>query len=267
MNERTIPVSSLNVFCLLARRGARALNIHHVGRLNPASERHSKADKYRTNDRRITLNIFNPQGGDQDTLVTLDVFPDMTLSTLRESVHADTAVSPTSQHIYHNGRLITDDSKTMEELQITDGDMLAVHVRDIRSGAGAGAAEGSGAASNPQSQATQPAQPPAQRRRPGDTDPELIRLQILGDPALRQQLQRQNAELASAVDDPARFSQLFQAAQDQERRERLGRQREIERLNEDPFNIENQRKIEDMIRQERVMENLQNAMEHNPEGS
>lgn len=217
--------------------------------------------------RRITLNIFNPQAGDQDTLLTLDIFPDMTLSTLRESVHADTNVPATSQHIYHNGRLITEDSKTMEQLEIADGDMLAVHVRDMR-----GSGAGSGAGPRAQSQAQAPTQQPRRQqdggggRAGGENDPELIRLQIMGDPALRQQLQRQHPELASAVEDPARFGSIFRDSQDQERRDRRERQREIERLNEDPFNIENQRKIEDMIRQERVMENLQNAMEHNPEG-
>lgn len=114
----------------------------------------------------------------------------------------------------------------------------------------------------------QPRRPQAARPRPGggENDPELIRLQVLGNPALRQQLQGQHPELASAVDDPARFARIFTDSQDRERRERNERQREIERLNDDPFNVENQRKIEEMIRQERVMENLQNAMEHNPEG-
>ena len=83
---------------------------------------------------------------------------------------------------------------------------------------------------------------------------------------MRQQVQRQNPELAAALEDPARFARILQDSVDRDQRERLERQREIERLNDDPFNVENQRKIEEMIRQERVMENLQNAMEHNPEG-
>lgn len=210
--------------------------------------------------RRITLNIFNPQAAEQDSLLTLEIFPDMTVSTLRESIQAEASINPTSQHIYHNGRLISDDTKTMEELQIADGEMLAVHVRDMRGSTGV-----PNQAQRPQTQAVPPPQPP--RRRPGgDNDPELIRLQVLGNPALRQQLQGQHPELAAAADDPARFAQILHDSQDRERRERVERQREIERLNDDPFNIENQRKIEEMIRQERVMENLQNAMEHNPEG-
>ncbi|UKZ73992.1 DNA damage-inducible protein 1 [Trichoderma virens FT-333] len=196
---------------------------------------------------RITLNVFNPHGGDQDSLVTLEVFPDMTVSTLRESVLSEAGIPPTSQHIYHNGRLISDDAKTMEQLQIGDGDMLAVHVRDMR-----------GSTGPPESAGRPPAAAP-------ENDTEMLRLQILGDPAVRQQLSRQHPELAAAIEDPARFRRIFLDSQDRERREREMRQREIERLNEDPFNVENQRRIEEMIRQERVMENLQNAMEHNPE--
>ncbi|RBR03308.1 hypothetical protein FVER53590_06120 [Fusarium verticillioides] len=199
---------------------------------------------------RITLNIFNPQAGEQDSLLILEIFPDMTLATLRESIQAESTVPPTSQHIYHNGRLISDDTQTMEQLQIVDGEMLAVHVRDMRGSTGV---------------PEQPRRPQPRRPAQNEQDPELIRLQILGQPALRQQLQSQHPELAAAVDNPARFAQIFRDSQNREQRERQERQREIERLNDDPFNVENQRKIEEMIRQERVMENLQNAMEHNPE--
>lgn len=211
--------------------------------------------------RRITLNVFNPHGGDQDSLVTLEVFSDMTVSTLRESVQAEAGIPPTSQHIYHNGRLISDDAKTMEQLQIGDGDMLAVHVRDMRGST----VPPEPAGRSPAAARQQPsAAPPAPAGVENDT--EMLRLQILGDPAVRQQLSRQHPELAAAIEDPARFRRIFLDSQDRERREREMRQREIERLNEDPFNVENQRRIEEMIRQERVMENLQNAMEHNPEG-
>ncbi|QYS93479.1 DNA damage-inducible protein 1 [Trichoderma simmonsii] len=209
--------------------------------------------------RRITLNVFNPHGGDQDSLVTLEVFPDMTVSTLRESVQSEAGIPPTSQHIYHNGRLISDDAKTMEQLQIGDGDMLAVHVRDMR-----GSTVPPEAAGRPPAAARQQ-QSAATAAAGAENDTEMLRLQILGDPAVRQQLSRQHPELAAAIEDPARFRRIFLDSQDRERREREMRQREIERLNEDPFNVENQRRIEEMIRQERVMENLQNAMEHNPE--
>lgn len=137
----------------------------------------------------------------------------------------------------------------MAELSITDGDLLALHIRDTR-----------GARPEPQQ-----SQPPT--RQLPEQNAELIRLRILGDPQLRAELQRAQPELAASVDNPEQFAQYFHANAERERRALQERQQAIQRLNEDPFDVEAQAKIEEMIRQERVMENLQNAMEHNPEGT
>lgn len=126
--------------------------------------------------------------------------------------------------------------------------MLALHVRDMR-----------GTTGLPETR--RPA-----RRRAGQPDPEVVRLRILGSPTARQELQRQNPELAAALEDPQRFAQIINDHHAREERERFERQQLIQGLNDDPFDIEKQRRIEEMIRQERVMENLQNAMEYNPEG-
>lgn len=182
----------------------------------------------------------------------------MTIETLRESIRAEANVPSESQHIYHNGRLLSDDAQTMEQLQVGDGEMLAVHIRPTRSTT----------ASAPQAQEPQQPQPQQQagNRRAGGQDSETVRLQIMANPTLRQQLARQYPELAAAVDDAARFSQIFQESQDRDQRERLERQREVERLNEDPYNAESQAEIAEKIRMDNVMANLQNALEHNPEG-
>lgn len=181
----------------------------------------------------------------------------MPLSILRESIQADTQIPPSSQHLYHNGILISadQDSKTMAELGVADNDMLAVHVRDTRGSTGL-----------PDQASRGPNRPRAAA--PGDNsqDPELIRLRILGDPRLRQQAEQQQPQLAAVLNDPQRFAQMFNENFQREQRERGERQREIARLHEDPFDIEAQTKIAEIIRQERVMENLQSAMEHNPEG-
>jgi DNA damage-inducible protein 1 len=54
------------------------------------------------------------------------------------------------------------------------------------------------------------------------------------------------------------------AQRDQQQRER---ENQIRLLNEDPFNAEAQKKIEEIIRLEKIQENLQYAYENNPAGT
>jgi DNA damage-inducible protein 1 len=94
----------------------------------------------------------------------------------------------------------------------------------------------------------------------------MMRLQILGNPHLMRELQQTQPELAAAaVSDPQRFSELLRELSsrraDQERQRTL----EIGRLNADPFDVEAQRRIEEAIRQEAVLENLEHAIEYSPE--
>lgn len=206
---------------------------------------------------RLTLNIAAEEAFDQD-LLTLEIPNDATVSLLKESVQGEVRIPKTAQHIYHNGNLLTDDTKTMEELQVVDGDMLMLHVREMGGSTGLAQPGGAQQAARPQ-QASGAAAPDMQ-------DPEVIRLQLLGNPAMRAEALRAQPELGSAIEDPARFAQLLRQMQDQERRERQMRQQRIADLNADPFDIDAQARIAEMIREERVQENLQNAIEHNPEG-
>ena len=108
-----------------------------------------------------------------------------------------------------------------------------------------------------------------------------MRLQILGDPNLMRQLMQarplrsafhlQNPtihslqsqpEIAHAVqNDPARFAELLR----QTRARQLESEAALEALNADPFDIEAQRRIEEQIRQQAVLENMEHALEYSPE--
>lgn len=118
-----------------------------------------------------------------------------------------------------------------------------------------------------------------------EQDAETMRLQTLGDPRLMAELQEvwcfhtawfsnrsQNdlsqtqPELATAAQsNPARFAELLRHTRERQYNAALAQQREIERLNADPFNVEAQRRIEEAIRQQAVLENMEHAIEYSPE--
>jgi DNA damage-inducible protein 1 len=116
-------------------------------------------------------------------------------------------------------------------------------------------------------------------------DSEMMRLQLLGNPDLMRQIQEvyflvpcarsgqliiseyqtQPEIAAAAQSNPARFAELLGQTRDRQYQAELEEQREIQRLNADPFDVEAQRRIEEAIRQQAVLENMEHALEYAPE--
>ena len=213
--------------------------------------------------RQITISITAPEGTLDQDLLTIDVGPDMTIADLKAYIQSDTNVPPAVQSLYHNGQELRDGTKTLSHCQVKENDMLAMLVQQ-GSRAPSGEARGAG-----QGQARAPRlaeRGQGDRRGIGEPDPEVIRLQALAEPRRLDQIRLQNPQLADAVQDKDRFRQAWEAMARQAYEREAEKQRELALLNADPFNIEAQAKIEEIIRQQRVEENLQNALDYTPEG-
>ncbi|GAB7363725.1 hypothetical protein MBLNU230_g4293t1 [Neophaeotheca triangularis] len=210
---------------------------------------------------RVTISIVAPDHALDQELLTLDLPPGLSLADLKGFVNAETQLPQAQQQFYLNSVALTGDSQTLEEAGVKDGEMLAMMVRpavpqnnsgnDMRSqqrrqagGAGGGQRQG-----------------PQQ----GMQEIETTRLSILGNAGAMAQVREQRPALAEAINDSNRFREVWlEMIREDEDRER-DRQEQMRLLNEDPFNIDAQRKIEEMIRQQSVQDNLQHAYEHNPE--
>lgn len=217
---------------------------------------------------RVTISINAPNQPSDNDLLTLDLPPGLTIQDLKAFVQSETSFPVKSQQLFLNGSPLNTDTQTLEDAGIKDGEMLAMLIRTPNSGGGG--------ASTQASRGARPAggSGGANGQRRGNTNQgdmnteelETVRLRLLGNPAAVANLGEQNPELAAALNDPARFREVFLAMRRAEEERAIERNRQIQMLNEDPFNVDAQRKIEEMIRQDRVVENLQYAYENNPEG-
>jgi DNA damage-inducible protein 1 len=180
----------------------------------------------------------------------------MTLHDLKAIVHGDTNIPPASQHFYYNSKVITDSSLTLEQMDIHEGDMLGMAVQDpVQLARRRRQEEDSPGRSTAR---------PAQRQREG-ADPERLRLHLMGDPRVLGQVQRDDPKLADAAENKEQFHALWHQRQRDKAQVQAEKEAELALLNADPFNLEAQAKIEEMIRLERVSENVQKALEDNPE--
>lgn len=204
---------------------------------------------------RITISIIAPNHELDQELLTLDLPPGLSIADLKGFVTAETNLPQSSQQFYLNNNHLQPDSKTLEEAGVKDGDMLAMLTRQQPA-----------SASNQTSMQTQPSQRGAQRQGTSADEIETTRLSILGNPGTIASIRQQRPALAEAINDPARFREVWLEMIRDDRQREEEQLQQMRLLNEDPFDVEAQRKIEEMIRQESVQQNLQHAYEHNPEG-
>jgi len=176
----------------------------------------------------------------------------MTLNDVKALVHADFNVKPESQHFFHNQRALVSVDQTLEQLGIHDGDMLGLAIQDPRRQTRHGTRNMEG-------------DTPQNRQSLYAMDPERLRLHIVGDPRVMAEVQRQNPDLAGAANNKERFHEMYRQMQEQAARAEAEKQEQLRLLNEDPFNVEAQRKIEEMIQKERIEENIHKALQENPE--
>lgn len=151
-------------------------------------------------------------------------------------LEAESNIPVNEQSISFEGRDLNNPKQTMRELGVGEDAMLLIRRKVTVAG------------------------------RSAEQDSEMMRLQLLGDPELMRQLEIAQPELAAAAhNNPGRFAELLRQTRSRHLEAEDAQQREVERLNADPFDIEAQSRIEEAIRQQAVMENMEHALEYAPE--
>ena len=167
--------------------------------------------------------------------VPLDVDTSIELENVKAILEAEFAIAPENQQILFLGRVLPDDKRTLASYGIKDGDLLVIH--DTR-------------AMNTQNSEMSNLE-------------EVMRQQILQSPSLQQNLRQHNPVLLdAALRSPQEFAQVI-TQQRAKVQEMQAAQEEL--FHSDPFDVEAQKKIEESIRQDRVAENLEHAIEFSPE--
>lgn len=194
--------------------------------------------------RQISITVVASDISLPNDFVNLDVPPEITLGDIKGLIEAELNVPSSAQGLSKDNEPLLDVSKTLAQLNVQNGDLLGLTVRTEQS-------IGRRAPSSTQS--------------PPNTDAENLRLHMLGDPRLMERVRQENAELAEAANDQARFRTVWEDLHRRIRAQQEEQQRQYQLLESDPFNREAQEKIEKLIRDQQISLNMQKAMEENPE--
>ena len=199
--------------------------------------------------RHVSITVIHSDVQLRSDFFTLDLSPDMTLADVKSLIESELRAPPSTQTILHNEQPLTDDTKSLRQLNINHGDILALALR----------------APPQQNARRQGSQQAGQQGGVQVPDAERVRLHMLGDATLMTRMRQERPELADAASDPSRFEAAWREEQRKAQEIQQQQEREQRLLEEDPFNIEAQTKIEQLIRQQQIARNLETAMEENPE--
>lgn len=166
----------------------------------------------------------------------LEIDPNMEMENIMALLEAECGIPMAEQSISYQGQELVDPKKTVAQCGVQENSMILLRRRVVVAG------------------------------RTVEQDAEMMRLQVLGDPNLMAQLRESQPEMAhAATNDPARFAALLRQLRSMQEEAEAQKQREINLLNSDPYDVQAQQRIEEAIRQEAVMENLNHALEYSPE--
>ncbi|PIL37714.1 hypothetical protein GSI_01408 [Ganoderma sinense ZZ0214-1] len=169
---------------------------------------------------------------------TVEIDPNMELENVMALLEAESGIPVSEQSLSYEGRDLNNPKATMAQCGVGEKSMLLLRRKVHVPGTS----------------------------RAVEQDAEMMRLQILGDPQLMAQLRQTQPEILDAAQhNPARFAELIR----QTRQRHMEAQNEADRermlLEADPFSLDAQRKIEDAIQQQAVLDNLEHALEYSPE--
>ncbi|KAF9301061.1 DNA damage-inducible protein 1 [Mortierella antarctica] len=189
----------------------------------------------------------------------------MEVENIKALIEADCGVPAEDQQIFHNERELVDPKSTLQTHNVHEDDILTLRQKSKQRAVQRptlGMASGSARPEHPV--ATHPGQISSGGGNAHDA--EQIRQHVLSDPTLLQQLrERQPALAEAAVNNPSRFHTLIRELDEQRRNAESTRMRQIQALNDNPFDMDAQQRIEEAIRLENVAANLEAALEYNPE--
>ncbi|SPO21529.1 related to DNA-damage inducible protein 2 [Ustilago trichophora] len=187
---------------------------------------------------------------EDDRTFPIDVDASIELENLQALLEADSAIPAHQQQLLHAGKPLTDAKATLASSGVQNDDLLILRDRRHAPSASASASSSSSSTSRPAPSSEEQAA-------------EQLRQQILSDPAALSMLRANNPTLAEAASsNPSRFLSLLRAQRDS--MQSASSNPGLDDIT-DEFDIDAQRRIEENIRQQRVMENLEHAMEYSPE--
>jgi len=202
----------------------------------------------------MNISVTTPNG---DKFVSFDLAVDCKVVTLKTLVAPELNIPRDELDLYFRGKILADDA-ILKNNGVKNGDLLEAKVRI------------------PQMipRMTQPQVMP-QGQRPtlanlppqAFTNPVLLMQSIRSSPHLLRELQRINPIMHQAVvnNNTQMLESIMVQQQFEKAKQKRNEQKAIMDLNADPFNLAAQQKIQETIRLKNVQENMEKAVEYNPE--
>lgn len=208
----------------------------------------------------IAVTVTAPNDEGHQDVFSLDLDAGLTIKEIKGFIEAESGFPADTQNLFFNGQTLSNDTQRLGETGVTDNDLLAVLIRRRGNGAQGKQARGPPAAASARAGSAHGQADTAQ------VDPEVLRLRLLSNPDEQQQLRNAAPDLLACLHDAARWREAYTKMLRQQQDAQTERENQVALLNEDPFNIDAQRRIEELIRQDQVMANLQRAVQETPEG-